>query len=1063
MTQPLRLSVLGKVSVVYAQQDVTNAMTTKMQALLCYLAVTGQSHTRHALTGLLWGEVSEQKAKNSLRVALAKLRKMIGEHLIITRQSVAFDRESDYWLDVAQFERQTHSFTTGKKSFLQEAFCLYRGDFFSDFYVEGACQFEEWMSAQRAYWQPQALRVGEWLAKQCIAERAYSEAIVLLKRCLTIEPWQECSHRQLMLAYSRIGKYNAALEQYESCYKLLDEGLGVLPMPETQALYERIKIGRQARLHNLPPDSTPFVGREKELTQIHQMLSNPDCRLLTIVGIGGMGKTRLALAAARLANQEQAVQFLNGVFFVSLVGVDSVDALPLTIAHALNIPLSGLAHPTTDVLNYLRRKEMLLVLDNFEQLLDGVDWLNQLLRSSADIKLLVTSREALNLSAEWRFDLEGLACSSDDGLALESISGVKLFLQSARQVRSGFELTETNEAHICSLCELVAGMPLAIKLAATWLRVLSCERIVEELKRNIDILTTRMRDVPMRQRSMRAIFDYTWQLLTESEQSVFQAISCFRGGFTEEAVFYVAGATPFLLAGLLDRGLIQLQNEPLRYQIHELTQQYAAEKLNASPHASLVAERHSTFYLNFVAKQQISIYREAPELTIPALKDQIDNIRQAWRWAVTNYQVKTLTLAVDTLAYFYEVTGLVREAKQLFGHAIKQFQHAFHHKPSPDISQLLCQLLLKQAKFLELAGELKSIKRLIELAFQLAKQTQNRYCLAEAHCIWGRALQLMGELDQAIEEQKQAVAHYEALGEKRPLALALDLLGHVYFKKGMPDKALDYHQQALQINLESGDKYGQAFSISEIGNTYLIKERYQLALSYLKDALCIFKEFDSLLAIGRTANNIGLLLYFMEKYTEALSYLEHALQIEQELGNYPADANTLDNLGRVHMALGSYTQARDYYQQALSLFRDSSEKIGIAEVLNMLGILHTETGEYEQARQQLQEALILMKEIGNEKEVYKYIGDLGTLYHRMGDDDKAMRHYEKAIKGLKRVNGNYDGAQFMVLQAELFFEQGFWQESRAIVTEGIALAQSIPRKSTIVRGQALLERLNSRL
>jgi predicted ATPase/DNA-binding SARP family transcriptional activator/GAF domain-containing protein len=350
-----------------------------------------------------------------------------------------------------------------------------------------------------------------------------------------------------------------------------------------------------AHKHNLPLQPTPFVGRKAVLAEIADRLQDPDCQLLTLVGPGGSGKTRLALevGVAQLDN------YTHGVWFVSLAPLQSVDAIVPTVAQALEFRFYEEGEPWQQLLDYLRQKSLLLIMDNYEHLLDGTDLVTEILKTAPDVKVLATSRARLNVGGEHRFQITGMdfpeltPSTSADAI---QYSAVKLFLQGARRAQPGFELTDENLGGVVDVCRVAEGMPLAIRLAAAWVEMLTPAEIAVETSQGIDFLETGLRDVPERQRSVRAIFDHSWKLLAEREREVFQALSAFRGGFTREAAQEVAGASLRELRILVDKSL--LHRTPAGwYEVHGLLRQYAAEKLAATPAAwETTHDRHCAYY-----------------------------------------------------------------------------------------------------------------------------------------------------------------------------------------------------------------------------------------------------------------------------------------------------------------------------------------------------------------------------------------------------------------------------------------------------------------------------------
>jgi DNA-binding SARP family transcriptional activator len=453
----LQLRLLGTPEVTIDQSSMTERLSGKAQAALYYLAVTGQPQSSPVLAGLLWGDVPEAAARANLRRALVDLRQIVGDYLEIERQSVGFTAEANVWADVVDL-------TTGIEAAsapvhverLQQAVELYRGDFLAGFYVRNAPDFESWAAAERERLRELVIQALYTLVDYHIEQSELAQGIASMRRLLALGPWREEAHRQLMMLLAQDGQRSAALAQFETCRQVLEEELGVEPGEETKRLYERIRdkdlisatkfgavepiagqdpVVDEAPKHNLPPQPAPLIGRAKELTEINDLLVEPNCRLLTIVGPGGIGKTRLSVEVARQA----LAQFADGVHFISLASTDSAEDVIPRIATVVDPETYPTGQTALDFLPQLQRRDpvLLLVLDNLEQLLpDGSAKIEELLTQTRHLNLIVTSRQALNIRWEWRYDLNGLAYpASDTADALESYSAVEMFLQRVQQTR----------------------------------------------------------------------------------------------------------------------------------------------------------------------------------------------------------------------------------------------------------------------------------------------------------------------------------------------------------------------------------------------------------------------------------------------------------------------------------------------------------------------------------------------------------------------------------------------------------------------------------------------------
>ena len=459
-------------------------------------------------------------------------------------------------------------------------------------------------------------------------------------------------------------------------------------MPEERATFVRVARGELGvdRLHlrsksidaakvsfpktNLPIFPTPLIGRARAVEQLSQLLRDPQCRLLTLVGPGGIGKTRLAIESAAQAGDF----FIDHVHFVPLFPVNNTQLIVPLIASSVGLSFHHAirADPKTQLFSYLKEKQALFLLDNLEQLLTepGIELLAELLAHAPQVKLLVTSRECLGLQDEWVFEVHGLPVPESIYVqGTEQNTSVELFLQRARRAHVEFSAGIGDFPAIVRICRLVDGNPLAIELAAAWVRTLSCEEIAQEIERGVGFLTVSARDIPARHRSMRAVYEHSWKLLTGEEQRVLLRLSVFQGGFSREAVEQVAAGTLAVLSALMTKSLVR-RSSAGRYDLHELIRQFAGDQYAAHPEAYL-HERHSRFYLTWLHEQEAAMINSRQQEIIEQLSLETDNLRQAWELAIQGRQIELLRLAAWPLWYSYEIRGLYREGEAIFLQAVQ--------------------------------------------------------------------------------------------------------------------------------------------------------------------------------------------------------------------------------------------------------------------------------------------------------------------------------------------------------------------------------------------------------
>jgi predicted ATPase/DNA-binding SARP family transcriptional activator len=834
------MSFLGPFEVRLDDEVVTEFGTDKARALLAYLVIeTGSPHSRENLAALLWADRPKQAALQNLRQTLTRLGRAIVNQdatppfLSITRQTVTFNPDSDYWLDVEAFE----DLITATKQHrhrrlevcrpciqrLRAAVALYRGDLLADFSLPDSLPFDEHVLVKRERLHSQAVEALYSLATYHERRGEYEQARAYAWRQVELEPWREEAHRQLMRALAASGERSAALAQYQTCHRMLTQELNLEPGDETRKLYELIQTGGDAieilrsptLSHNLPAQPTPFVGRETELAQIADRLASLDCRLLTVIGIGGSGKTRLALRAA----EEDITAFRDGVCLVRCDEVQSVDLLARAIAESLGLSLRSERSPEDQLLSYLRNQETLLVLDSFEHLIAGASLLTDVLERAPQVKLLVTSRERLKIRGEWLLEVKGLKVPErlPDPTAGEQLwekaqdsSAVQLFLSNARRVRPDFSpasLTSEEKAAVMRICQLVAGNPLAIELAAIWVRTLSCEQIAQEIEGSLGFLTAFYHDVPERHHSLQAAFDHSWDTLCPDERSVLSKLYVFHGGCDQAAAMAVAGASVRILMSLVDKSLLS-QTSSGRYRIHGLLKQYAAEKLRGDPLEEATIDLHCAYYAAFLEQRASALEQGAESPAAKEILEEIENVRSAWHWAVVRGKCKEIGQSLECLSRFYEIHRWFREGAQVFGKATQWLTWMWERTESEEEKRLLGAVALQTARFSHKLNDYPAALAAAQQATEQARQIQDTATEAKARIVWGKALLQQREYEAARAQLEQALTLAQATDSPYEEAESLRYLGNIYESKGKLSKARAYHQQALSLYGASGPPTG---------------------------------------------------------------------------------------------------------------------------------------------------------------------------------------------------------------------------------------------------------------
>jgi predicted ATPase/DNA-binding SARP family transcriptional activator len=994
----LQLSLLGAMQVALDGQPVTGFESSKVRALLGYVAVERErQHNRDTLTGLLWPDQPEQMARTNLRQALSNLRRTIQNQdanppfLLITRESVQFNPEGDSSVDVATFTALLDACTHHKHRRLElctpctqrltEAVKLYRGPFLDGLFLHDSVAFEEWMLLQREMLQRRVLLALYQLAVYHERRAAYDDAYRYAWRQIEIDPWREEAYLQAMRVLVLRGERTAALAQYEACRRALQDGLGVEPAEEITALYERIRAseddtpltGQQlalpsARRHNLPPQPTPFIGRERELGELAQLIEQPDYRLITLVGQGGSGKTRLALQAAA----EQIEAFSDGVCFVPLAPVPSSDYLASTIGAALGFSFSGQEDERTQLLNELRDKEMLLVLDNVEHLLDGTDLVTAIFQEAPSVTILTTSRERLNLQRECSLAIEGLPYPEAGApQPLESYAAVQLFLQSARRADSSFTLSGEDQHAVdgvVRICRLAGGLPLAIELAAAWAPVMSTSEIADEITNNLDFLDARLRDIPERHRSMRAVFDHSWKLLTAEERDLFARLSVFRGGFDREAAEQGAGASLRLLSSLASKSF--LHRNPLgRYEIHELLRQYGASKLLDIPGLGgrdEAQDRHCRYYAKFVQRREDRLRGESHLTAIEEIGAEIDNIREAWRWAVERAKADEIWQLIDGLWFYHDKHGLFQEEYEAFGRAAAALSPSAgtEHALSKERAIVLGRVLARQGSVSGARmGRIEESRKLLERSVALLSKFGAKKEAAFSLNILGDVARLQSEYSQARAFLEESLALFREAGDRWGMAYSLSDLGNVAYLLGEYDEARRLHEESLLISRLSGDRRAMTFCLNDMASVFIAVGDYDTARGTCQELLAVSQEIDHHWGFAIALYQLGSIAAHTSDYSQAQMLLQESLASFRHMGARQQATLPLRQLGHLAYAQQDYQLARRLFQEVLAVCRDINYRRGTADALNMLGRVDFAISDDQMAQTHLCEALATAFEI----------------------------------------------------------------------------------------------------
>lgn len=993
----------------------------KNLALVAYLAMMGGTHSRETLITLLWPDAEPARARADLRRNLSLLKKALaGNWLVVEGDVIAADSAPDLWLDVAEFHRlltacTQHGHRQGEVCplcipLLEDAVALYHQDFMAGFTLVDSAEFDEWQLFQSENLRYELSSALERLVRALSAAGEYERAIHQAQRWLSLDFLHEPAWRWLIQLHAWCGNRTAALHQYRECERVLKRELGLAPEGETSCLFQAIQKGqpppsppsfaKPPPRHNIPIQSKPFLGRADLQTQVEDRIRDPNCRLVTLVGPGGCGKTRLALEVGL----RQLDTFEHGVYFIPLAPLQTVETITPTIAREIGISFSSGQDLFHQLLDYLRQKQILLILDNFEHLLEGVGLIGNMLGGAPRLKILVTSRVGLEMQAEQLFSLEGLEYPTiDTSPDAGDYDAVRLFVHHARRLDPGLVLQTESWRYIARICRFVEGLPLAILLAASWVKLLSLAEIAEQIEKGLDFLDADFSDLPKRQRSMRATCDYSWNLLTHGEQHVLQAFSVFRAGFTPQAAEQVVGVNFRHLRGFVNKSLLY-RTSTGRYEMHELLRQYTAEKLAEAPEIlSQYRERHAAFFAAALNRWSTEIKGPHQKAAYNAVMPELDNLRAAVNWAISNPSIEFFAQIVEGICWFPGFLFSNQEALAICSAAVNVLPKL--DAPSPEAlalhTRVLARLLAGLSYLAGICGNrskaLDACQEAITLLNSPVLKDQDTRLERATALLFG-TLWVLSPREEVLARFKESLALFQEIGERWWAAMTQAYLGKVMADWSSYELGRQYLEASLDTQRSLGDQLAIGYTLRWLSTLKWIHGSLEESEQLANENLKISQEHSTQVSVGIGLSSLGGAIIPQGRFEESHQLLEKSLLILGDLGLSQDVTGAHGSLCLVEVHRGQYQRARYLTQSVLDRQSQHRSQWTVGFYTCVLGMVAQVERNWTESQQLLFEARSVFRLLGVMDSLAWALALSGNTERMLNQPIRACQHLTEALQ-----------------------------------------------------------------